>query len=164
MNRRAADNATKQKVISDLIKTAGGRAKLAASMVQPLRFRRDYTSIGRKTFLVEALPDGALPIYDKDPKATAFIIGEEGENILAIQKQIEPRYITPKVAEFFGEVEIRYQLSLPKMPEPREQTSDFSGFDIPRANYSKLPHDLIGELTPRFFGRRRWGHGSRSCL
>ena len=81
-----ADNETKQRVISDLIKTAAGRAKLAASMVQPLRFRRDYTSIGRKTFLVENLPDGALPIYDKDPVATAYIIGEEGENILAIQK------------------------------------------------------------------------------
>lgn len=33
-----ASNETKQKVISDLIKTAAGRAKLAASMVQPLRF------------------------------------------------------------------------------------------------------------------------------
>lgn len=83
---RPADNETKQRVISELIKTAAGRAKLAASMVQPLRFRRDYTSIGRKTFLVENLPDGALPIYDKDPVATAYIIGEEGENILAIQK------------------------------------------------------------------------------
>lgn len=83
---KPADNNTKQQVISELIKTASGRAKLAASMVQPLRFRRDYTSIGRKTFLVEALPDGALPVYDKDPKATAYIIGEEGESILAVQK------------------------------------------------------------------------------
>jgi hypothetical protein len=77
---------TKQRVIGDLLKTAAGRNKLAASMVQPLRFRRDYTSIGRKTFLVEQLPDGALPIYDKDPRAAAYVIGEEGENILAIQK------------------------------------------------------------------------------
>ena len=37
-------------------------------MIQPLRRRRDYTSVGRKAFYVEALPDGALPIYDKDPK------------------------------------------------------------------------------------------------
>jgi hypothetical protein len=84
--RTAASLEVKQKVIGDLLKTAAGRHKLAASMVQPLRFRRDYTSIGRKTFLVEQLPDGALPVYDKDPRATAYIIGEEGENILAIQK------------------------------------------------------------------------------
>jgi len=79
-------NDTKQAVISELLKTAAGRQRLAASMIQPLRTRRDYTSVGRKTFLVEQLPDGALPIYDKDPEVTAYVIGEEGENILAIQK------------------------------------------------------------------------------
>lgn len=80
------DNNVKQQIISEYIKTASGRSKLAASMIQPLRTRRDYTSVGRKTFLVEQLPDGALPIYDKDPDVTAYVVGEEGENILAITK------------------------------------------------------------------------------
>lgn len=79
-------NEVKQQIISEYIKTAAGRQKLAASMIQPLRLRRDYTAVGRKTFLVEQLPDGALPIYDKDPEVTAFVVGEEGQNILAIQK------------------------------------------------------------------------------
>jgi hypothetical protein len=79
-------NAQKQAVISRYIKTAAGRAKLAASMTQPLRLRRDYSAVGRKTFLVESLPDGALSIYDKDPDVTAYIVGEEGENILAVLK------------------------------------------------------------------------------
>jgi hypothetical protein len=79
-------NELKQKILGDYLKTAAGRAKLAASMVQPLRLRRDYTSVGRKTFLVEQLPDGALPIYDKDPNVSAFVVGEEGQNILAITK------------------------------------------------------------------------------
>jgi HK97 family phage major capsid protein len=79
-------NQAKQQLISEYIKTAAGRAKLAASMVQPLRLRRDYTAVGRKTFLVEQLPDGALPIYDKDPEVTAFVVGEEGQNIVSIQK------------------------------------------------------------------------------
>jgi len=79
-------NAVKQKIISDYIKTPQGRAKLAASMTMPLRTRRDYTSVGRKTFLVEQLPDGALAIYDKDPDVTAYVIGEEGDNILAVAK------------------------------------------------------------------------------
>jgi hypothetical protein len=85
-NNITVDNAVKQKIISEYIQTAPGRAKLAASMIQPLRTRRDYTSVGRKTFLVEQLPDGALPIYDKDPDVTAYVVGEEGENILGIQK------------------------------------------------------------------------------
>ena len=79
-------NDLKQQIIADYLKTAGGRVRLAASMTQPLRIRRDYTSVGRKTFLVEQLPDGALPYYDKDANVTAYVIGEEGENILAIQK------------------------------------------------------------------------------
>ena len=54
----AVNNAVKQRIISEYIKTPQGRAKLAASMTQPLRTRRDYTSVGRKTFLVEQLPDG----------------------------------------------------------------------------------------------------------
>ncbi len=55
---KPASNETKEKVISEYIKTAAGRQKLAASMIQPLRFRRDYTSVGRRAFLVEQLPDG----------------------------------------------------------------------------------------------------------
>ena len=38
------------KLIADYIKTPEGRRKLAASMTQPVRKRRDYNSIGRKTF------------------------------------------------------------------------------------------------------------------
>jgi hypothetical protein len=78
--------AQKQEIISRYISSPQGRVKLAASMTQPLRTRRDYTSVGRKTFLVEQLPDGALPLYDKDPDVTAFVVGEEGENILAVTK------------------------------------------------------------------------------
>src|SRR5271170_7518248 len=97
------DNALKQQIISEYIKTAAGRAKLASSMIQPLRLRRDYTAVGRKTFLVEQLPDGALPIYDKDPEVTAFVVGEEGENILAIQK---PRRVIFPLFEIASNPEI----------------------------------------------------------
>jgi len=96
-------NEVKQQIIADYLKTASGRAKLAASMVQPLRLRRDYTSVGRKTFLVEQLPDGALPIYDKDPNVTAYVIGEEGQNILAITK---PRRVIFPLFEIASNPEI----------------------------------------------------------
>jgi hypothetical protein len=96
-------NEVKQQIISEYIKTPAGRAKLAASMIQPLRMRRDYTAVCRKTFLVEGLPDGALPIYDKDPEVTAFVVGEEGENILAIQK---PRRVIFPLFEIASNPEI----------------------------------------------------------
>lgn len=96
-------NELKQRLIGEYIKTAAGRQKLAASMIQPLRARRDYTSVGRKTFLVEQLPDGALPIYDKDPDAVAYVVGEEGQNILAIQK---PRRVVFPLFEIASNPEI----------------------------------------------------------
>lgn len=86
----AIDNKVKQQIISKYIESAAGRQKLAASMVQPLRLRRDYSSVGRKTFLVEDLPDGALPIYDKDPDVAAYVVGEEGESIMSV---IKPRRV-----------------------------------------------------------------------
>ncbi len=44
---------------------ASNNKDLEKLMKSPLRPRRDYCGgYGRKTFLVEPLPDGALPIYD----------------------------------------------------------------------------------------------------
>ena len=96
-------NAVKQRIIGEYIKTPAGRAKLAASMTQPLRTRRDYAAVGRKTFLVEQLPDGALPIYDKDPDVTAYVVGEEGQNILAVTK---PRRVIFPLFEIASNPEI----------------------------------------------------------
>jgi hypothetical protein len=79
-------NQQKQQILGEMLKTAAGRSKIAASMIQPLRQRRDYSAVGRKAFLVEQLPDGALPIYDRDPNVAAFIIGEEGENIVRVTR------------------------------------------------------------------------------
>lgn len=78
--------AEKMKIISKKIVTAAGRAELAGSMQQPLREFRDYTSIGRRALLVDELPQGVEPYYDKDPELTAYVIGEEGEDILNIVK------------------------------------------------------------------------------
>ena len=83
----------KHAILSKYIKTPQGRAKLAASMIQPLRKRRDYSSVVRKAFMVEQLPDGALPIYDKDPEVAAYVVGEEGENIISVTKS--KRIIVP---------------------------------------------------------------------
>lgn len=96
-------NQERQDIISDYIKTASGRMKLAASMTSPLRLRRDYTSVGRKTFLVEQLPDGAMPYYDKDTGVTAYVVGEEGQNILAISK---PRRVLFPLFEIASNPEI----------------------------------------------------------
>ncbi len=46
----ALTNKEKQRLIAEYIKTPAGRRKLAASLTQPIRRRRDHTSVTRKTF------------------------------------------------------------------------------------------------------------------
>jgi hypothetical protein len=53
----------KQKLISDYFSSPEGRHKLAVSMIEPIRRRLDYNAIARKTFIVESLPEGALPLF-----------------------------------------------------------------------------------------------------
>ena len=55
----------KRQLIAKHMKTATGRATIAASMNRPLREYRDYTSVGRRGLSVDPLADGALPYYDK---------------------------------------------------------------------------------------------------
>jgi folate-dependent phosphoribosylglycinamide formyltransferase PurN len=76
----------KHKIIGQMITSGQGRQRLAASMISPLRQRRDYTSCGRKAFYVEQLPDGAMPVYDKDPNVVAYMVAEEGENLISVAK------------------------------------------------------------------------------
>lgn len=61
-------------IISRLLQSFDGRLPLAESMVSPLRRSRDYVAMGRRTFLVEQLPQGALPIYDR-----GYSIGSQGD-------------------------------------------------------------------------------------
>jgi hypothetical protein len=75
-------------MFGQLLKTAAGRQKLAAALGPSLRRRRDYLSIARKALMVETLPDGALPIYDKEFDETgrsfieAYVVGEEGGDVI----------------------------------------------------------------------------------
>jgi hypothetical protein len=64
-NRMTMDPQVRENIISQYLQSSTGRQRLAQSMIAPLRRSLDYSSIGRRTLLVDALPEGALPIYDK---------------------------------------------------------------------------------------------------
>jgi len=97
------DPQRKNEIIAKHIVSSAGRRRIAASMIQPLRRRRDYSSVGRKAFYVEQLPDGALPIYDKDPEVTAYTVAEEGENLIA---SIKPKRVLFPLFELASNPEI----------------------------------------------------------
>lgn len=62
-------------IISKYLSTSAGRCALAQSMVAPLRTRLDYQGIARKVFNIQQLPQGALPVYDKDPLVSDIVAG-----------------------------------------------------------------------------------------
>ena len=84
----ATRTASQMNMFGQMLKTAAGRQKLAAALGPSLRRRRDYMSIARKALMVETLPDGALPVYDKEFDDTgrsfieAYVIGEEGGDVI----------------------------------------------------------------------------------
>lgn len=82
--------------LASLMKNAAGRAKFANAVGPSLRRRRDYQSIIRKGFMVEVLPAGAIPAYDKEFDETgrsfveAFVVPEEG---MTPQKFVKPKRV-----------------------------------------------------------------------
>lgn len=57
----------REQILREYLSTEEGRRRLAASMVQPLRGPRDYPSVARRLLPIQQLPDGALPVYDREP-------------------------------------------------------------------------------------------------
>lgn len=81
---RTVTAAQKNQLMTKLLGSTQGRKKIAASIQEPLRKLRDYVSIGRRALWIDELPDGALPIYDRDVATPAFIVGDEGDSIQAL--------------------------------------------------------------------------------
>lgn len=80
------DQKTRTAMLAANIGSASGRARIAAAASEPLRKQRDYLSVARKIAFVNELADGALPIYDKDIDVTAYVVSEEGDNILSVSR------------------------------------------------------------------------------
>ena len=78
--------ADKERTIEKLLLSPEGKMKLAASMQNPLRERLDYEGVFRRAAVVDPLPQGALPYYDRDVDVPAIVIGEEGQTPETIVK------------------------------------------------------------------------------
>ena len=58
----------KEQIVSQLFKDPSGRGlkRVAYAMTEPLRTKLDYVGIGRKLLETDLLPQGVVPVYDKD--------------------------------------------------------------------------------------------------
>jgi len=68
----------KEAMLAQAMHTENGKVALGQAMANPIRRNLDYMGVGRKALVVDPLPQGALPIYDKDIDVSAAIIASNG--------------------------------------------------------------------------------------
>ena len=65
-------------LISRAINTQEGKLALAQAMANPIRRNLDYHGLARRALVVDPLPQGALPTYDRDIDVAAVVISSNG--------------------------------------------------------------------------------------
>ena len=68
----------RDELISRALLTQDGKYALAQAMANPIRRNLDYQGIGRRALVVDPLPQGALPVYDRDIDVAAVVISSNG--------------------------------------------------------------------------------------
>lgn len=68
----------RDELISRAIMTHEGKIALAQAMANPIRRNLDYQGIARRALVVDPLPQGALPVYDRDIDVTAVVVSSNG--------------------------------------------------------------------------------------
>ena len=65
-------------MIKQALMTQEGKIALGQAMANPIRRNLDYQGVGRKALVVDPLPQGALPVYDRDIDVAAVVVSSNG--------------------------------------------------------------------------------------
>jgi hypothetical protein len=68
----------RDELIERAIMSHEGKLALAQAMANPIRRNLDYQGLARRALVVDPLPQGALPVYDRDIDVTAVVISSNG--------------------------------------------------------------------------------------
>jgi hypothetical protein len=74
----ALSDEKRDELISRAIMTQEGKIALAQAMANPIRRNLDYHGIARRALVVDPLPQGAMPTYDRDIDVAAVVISSNG--------------------------------------------------------------------------------------
>jgi len=72
------NDSKRDELISTAIMTQEGKIALAQAMANPIRRNLDYQGLARRTLVVDPLPQGALPVYDRDIDVAAVVVSSNG--------------------------------------------------------------------------------------
>jgi hypothetical protein len=68
----------REMIIAKALGTAEGRAALRKAMAEPIKTSLMYQGIGRKLLMIDELPQGALPRYERDISVKSYVIPKRG--------------------------------------------------------------------------------------
>lgn len=74
----SVNDGKRDELISRAIMTQEGKVALAQAMANPIRRNLDYQGIFRRALVVDPLPQGAQPTYDRDIDVQATVISSNG--------------------------------------------------------------------------------------
>jgi hypothetical protein len=74
---KLTEEETFQGILSKYLSSPQGRAQFAAAMAAPIRRSLDYHNIARKALVVDPMPQGALPCYDRDIDVSAVVTNDD---------------------------------------------------------------------------------------
>lgn len=68
----------RDEMIKQALMTQEGKIALGQAMANPIRRNLDYQGVARKALVVDPLPQGALPVYDRDIDVAAVVVSSNG--------------------------------------------------------------------------------------
>jgi hypothetical protein len=68
----------RDEMVKQALMTQDGKIALGQAMAVPIRRNLDYQGVGRKALVVDPLPQGALPVYDRDIDVAAVVVSSNG--------------------------------------------------------------------------------------
>ena len=75
---RSYSDEASEAMLKQALETTEGKVALGQAMANPIRRNLDYMGVGRKALVVDPLPQGALPLYEKDIDVAATIVSSHG--------------------------------------------------------------------------------------
>lgn len=76
--RPSLSEQTKDDMIKRALLTNDGKIALGQAMALPIRRNLDYAGVARRALVVDPLPNGALPVYDRDIDVAAVVVSSNG--------------------------------------------------------------------------------------
>lgn len=76
--RPSLSDQQRDEMVKQALMTPEGKISLGQAMALPIRRNLDYKGVGRRALVVDALPSGALPVYERDIDVAAFVVSSNG--------------------------------------------------------------------------------------